>query len=176
MYQKTTLPNGLRLVTASMPHTRSVSIGLFIGVGSRYESEPQGGISHFIEHMCFKGTDVRRTPGEISAAIEGVGGVLNGGTDKEMTMYWCKVASPHFTLAMDVLVDMLLNSRFDAADIDKERQVIIEEIKMTQGHPVSRGRPAHRRTPVAGPPAGTRHRRHGGIGDGHGPEMPSSTA
>src|SRR3972149_95975 len=118
-----------------MPHPRSVSIGFFIGVGSRYESAPQAGISHFIEHMCFKGTARRRTPGEISAAIEGVGGMLNGGTDKEMTIYWCKVAQPHFLLAMDVLVDMLLNSRFDAADVDKERQVIIDEIKMTKDTP-----------------------------------------
>jgi predicted Zn-dependent peptidase len=135
LYQKTTLPNGLRLVTANMPHTRSVAIGFFIGIGSRYESEPQGGIYHFIEHMCFKGTSRRKTPSEISAAIEGVGGLLNGGTDKEMTVYWCKVAQQHFELAMDVLTDMFLNSRFDIADIEKERQVIIEEIRMTKDAP-----------------------------------------
>ena len=135
MYQKTTLPNGLRIVTATMPHTRSVAIGFFIGVGSRYETQAHAGICHFIEHMCFKGTSQRKTPSEISAAIEGVGGMLNGGTDKEMTVYWCKVAQPHFELAMDVLTDMFLNSRFDAVDIEKERQVIIEEIRMTRDTP-----------------------------------------
>ena len=118
-----------------MPHTRSVAIGFFIGTGSRYETEQHAGICHFIEHMCFKGTTRRKTPSEISAAIEGVGGMLNGGTDKEMTLYWCKVAQPHFELAMDVLSDMFLNSRFDAADIEKERQVIIEEIRMTKDSP-----------------------------------------
>ncbi len=135
MYQKTTLPNGLRIITANMPHTRSVAIGFFVGIGSRYETESQAGIYHFIEHMCFKGTSRRKTSSEISAAIEGVGGMLNGGTDKEMTVYWCKVAQPHFKLAMDVLTDMLLNSRFDLADIEKERQVIIEEIRMTKDTP-----------------------------------------
>ncbi len=135
MFQKTVLPNGIRLVTAPMPHTRSVSIGFFLGAGSRYESEKNAGISHFVEHMCFKGTEKRRTSSEISAAIEGVGGMLNAGTDKEMTIYWCKVAEPHFKLAMDVLVDMLNNSRFEPADIDKERLVIIEEIKMSKDMP-----------------------------------------
>ena len=135
MYQKTTLANGLRLVTANMPHTRSVAIGFFIGIGSRYETEHHAGICHFVEHMCFKGTSKRKTPSEISGAIEGVGGILNGGTDKEMTLYWCKVAQPHFELAMDVLTDMFLNSRFDAIDIEKERQVITEEIRMTRDTP-----------------------------------------
>jgi predicted Zn-dependent peptidase len=135
VYRRTTLPNGLRLVTATMPHTRSVAMGIFVGVGSRYETTPQAGVSHFIEHMCFKGTTRRKTPAEISAAIEGVGGILNAGTDKEMTVYWCKVAKPHFALAMDVLVDMLTNSRFDKGDVERERQVIIEEIRMTRDTP-----------------------------------------
>ncbi len=135
MYQKTTLNNGLRLITATMPHTRSVSICIFIGVGSRYETEPQAGISHFIEHLCFKGTPKRTTAREISEAIEGVGGILNGGTDKELTLYWCKVAQHHFHLALDVLADMLLHSRFDPADIERERQIIIEEINMGKDSP-----------------------------------------
>ncbi len=135
MYRRTTMPNGLRVVTATMPHTRSVAMGIFVGVGSRYETGPQAGISHFIEHMCFKGTDRRKTPAEISAAIEGVGGILNAGTDKEMTVYWCKVAKPHLTLALDVLVDMLTNSRFDTTDVERERQVIVEEIRMTKDTP-----------------------------------------
>ena len=135
MYQKETLNNGLRLFTAKMPHTRSVSICIFVGVGSRYETGEWAGVSHFIEHMCFKGTPGRPSPKEISAAIEGVGGVVNAGTDKELTVYWCKVARPHFPLALDVLVDMLRNSRFDPEDIERERQVIIEEINLSKDAP-----------------------------------------
>jgi predicted Zn-dependent peptidase len=118
-----------------MPHTRSVSIGIFLGVGSRYETEPEAGISHFIEHLCFKGTQKRPSAREISEAIEGVGGILNGGTDKELTLYWCKVAQPHFPLALDVLADMLLHPKFDPEDIENERRVIIEEINMEMDSP-----------------------------------------
>ncbi|MFB0557372.1 MAG: M16 family metallopeptidase [Dehalococcoidia bacterium] len=135
MHQKTTLDNGLRIVTTTMPHTRSVSVCFFIGVGSRYESEAQAGISHFIEHLLFKGTSKRVTAKEISEAIEGVGGMLNGGTDKESTLYWSRVAQPHFPLALDVLVDILLHSRFEPSDIERERQIIIEEINMTKDSP-----------------------------------------
>jgi len=138
LYQKLTLDNGLRLVTETMPHTRSVSIGFFIGAGSRYETDMQAGISHFIEHLCFKGTSKRPTTTDISTAIEGVGGILNAGTDKELTVYWCKVAQPHFGIALEVLVDMLLNSRFDPVEIEKERQVIIEEINMSLDSPSQR--------------------------------------
>ena len=135
MYQKTTLDNGLRILTAEMPHTHSVCITIFVGTGSRYETKQQAGISHFIEHLCFKGTEKRGSSREISAAIEGVGGILNGGTDKELTLYWCKVAQPHFQLALDVLTDILLNSKFDPAELEKERQVIIEEIHMGNDSP-----------------------------------------
>jgi len=137
-YQKTILDNGLRLITTTMPHTRSVAISFFIGAGSRHETDAQAGISHFIEHLCFRGTSKRPTAKDISTAIEGVGGILNGGTDKELTVYWCKVAQPYFQTALDVLVDMLLNSRFDPADIEKERQVIIEEINMSNDTPSQR--------------------------------------
>ncbi|MFC2034844.1 M16 family metallopeptidase [Chloroflexota bacterium] len=135
MFQKTILDSGLRVVTTTMPHTRSITICFFTGIGSRYESEKQAGISHFIEHLFFKGTQKRVTANAISAAIEGVGGILNGGTDKEITLYWCKVAQPHFPLALDVLVDMLLHSKFDPVDIERERQVIIEEINMSKDSP-----------------------------------------
>jgi predicted Zn-dependent peptidase len=138
LYHKVTLDNGLRLVTAAMPHTRSVAISFFIGSGSRYESDEQAGISHFIEHMCFKGTARRPTSTDVCTVIEGVGGMLNAATDKELTIYWCKVAQPHFHNALDVLVDILLNSRFDPSEIEKERQVIIEEIKMTLDSPAQR--------------------------------------
>lgn len=135
MYQKTVLDNGLRVITGTMPHAYSVCIGIFIGTGSRYEIDDEAGVSHFIEHLCFKGTHRRATSKEICEVIEGVGGIVNAGTDKEMTVYWCKVARPHFTLAIDVLADMLSNSRFDPEDIDKERQVIIEEINMSLDSP-----------------------------------------
>lgn len=135
MYQKTTLPNGLRIITCPMPHTRSVSVCIYMGAGSRYESEIQSGVSHFIEHLCFRGTEKRKTAKEISGAIEGVGGVLNGGTDKELTVYWCKVAQPHFKMALDVLADMVLNARFDKKDIEKERHIIVEEISMSKDAP-----------------------------------------
>jgi predicted Zn-dependent peptidase len=138
LYQKVTLDNGLRLVTEAMPHTRSVSIGFFIGTGSRYETDKQAGISHFIEHLCFKGTSKRPTTTDICTVIEGVGGILNAGTDKELTVYWCKVAQPHFGIALEVLVDMLLNSKFDPVEIEKERQVIIEEINMSLDSPPQR--------------------------------------
>jgi predicted Zn-dependent peptidase len=138
LYQKVTLDNGIRLVTAAMPHTRSVSISFFIGAGSRYETDKQAGISHFIEHLCFKGTTKRPTAAEVSTVIEGVGGILNAGTDKEMTIYWCKVAQPHFPIALDVMVDMLINSKFDPVEIEKERQVIIEEINMSLDSPSQR--------------------------------------
>ena len=138
MYQKTTLDNGLRVITVPMPHTHSVSICIFISTGSRYEAETEAGVSHFIEHLLFKGTLKRITARAISEAIEGVGGILNGSTNKELTLYWCKVAQPHVELALDVLADMLLHSRFDLQDIERERQVIIEEINMSRDSPAQR--------------------------------------
>jgi predicted Zn-dependent peptidase len=118
-----------------MPHTSSVSVCFFVGVGSRYESKDTAGVSHFIEHLVFRGTDKRPTAREISEAIEGVGGIINGGTDRETTVYWCKVARHHFGLALDVLVDMLLYPRFEPQDVENERQVVIEEIKMGYDSP-----------------------------------------
>ncbi|MCJ7523468.1 MAG: insulinase family protein [Dehalococcoidia bacterium] len=138
MYEKTVLKNGIRIVSSPMPHTRSVCICIFIGSGSRYEEEEQAGSSHFIEHLCFKGTERRPTAKEISETIDGIGGVLNGGTDKELTVYWAKVARPHFSMALDLLVDMLRNSKFNPADIENERKVIIEELNMCIDSPQSR--------------------------------------
>ncbi|MBM3166755.1 MAG: insulinase family protein [Chloroflexi bacterium] len=138
MYNQIKLDNGLRLITCNMPQTRSAAIIFYIGAGARYESDSEAGVSHFIEHLCFKGTQKRRTSKEISEAIEGVGGIINGGTDKEITTFWCRVASQHFDLALDVLVDLLLNPRFDAKDIDRERQVITEEINMSLDSPRQR--------------------------------------
>jgi predicted Zn-dependent peptidase len=138
LYRKTVLSNGLRILTEPMAHTRSVTICLFVGVGSRYEPNTRAGISHFVEHLIFRGTARRPVSGDISGAIEGLGGVLNGGTDRESTVYWCKVPCQHFGVALDVLSDVLLNSRFDADDIEKERQVIFEEINMGFDNPPSR--------------------------------------
>lgn len=135
MFTKRVLDNGLRVMTAPMTHTKSVCISMFVGVGSRYEDPEKAGISHFIEHMLFKGTDRRPTPKEISEVIEGVGGVLNGATDREYTVYWCKVARPHFEAAMDLLLDMLHKSRFVPQDLEKERGVVVEELNMVQDSP-----------------------------------------
>lgn len=138
MYPKSVLENGLRVITASMPLTRAVCVAIFVGAGSRYEGANEAGLSHFIEHLSFKGTKRRATSKEISETIEGVGGMLNGGTDKEFTIYWCKVARPHFALALDLMVDMLRNSKFDARDIERERQIIIEELNESMDSPQHR--------------------------------------
>lgn len=137
-YKKDILDNGLKVITCPMPHTRSVSVLFFVMAGSCYEQAGVAGISHFIEHMCFKGTRKRPTSYEISKAIEGVGGIMNGGTDREITSYWCKLASQHFEIAVDVIVDLLRNPLFRAEDVDKERQVIIEEINMSLDSPQQR--------------------------------------
>jgi predicted Zn-dependent peptidase len=134
-YQKEVLENGLRVITSPMPEMRSVTIGLFLAVGSRFEKPKESGVSHFIEHMLFKGTKKYPTSKDISSAIEGIGGVLNAATDKELTVYWAKVAGSQFSLAFDVLVDMILAPKFEAAEIEKERKVIIEELGMYMDSP-----------------------------------------
>lgn len=128
-YQKTILPNGVRVVTSRMSHVRSATLILYFGVGARHETDQQAGISHFLEHMLFKGTERRPDPVEITAAIEGVGGMLNAATDRESTNYWAKVPSDALPQAFDVLADMITNSRFDPLELEKERRVIIEEIR-----------------------------------------------
>ena len=135
MYNKTILNNGLRVVTANMPYARSVTVGIYLATGSRYEHKSEMGVSHFLEHILFKGSKKYPTSRELSIAVESVGGILNGETDKELTVYWCKVARPHFHIALDVLTDMILSSKFDPAEIDKERQVIIEEINRCKDSP-----------------------------------------
>lgn len=135
MFTKSTLPNGLRVVTSSMPHTRSVSLGVYVGAGSRYETPEQAGISHFVEHMLFKGTAKRPRPEDVTGAIENVGGMQNASTDREVTSYWCKVARPHFEMGLDVLLDMVLHSSYVPEEIEKERNVIIEELAQVQDNP-----------------------------------------
>ncbi|MDA0770874.1 MAG: pitrilysin family protein [Chloroflexi bacterium] len=134
-FNKTTLPNGLRIITSEMPHTRSVSICIYIGVGSRYETPEQAGVSHYLEHMVFKGTKTHPEPQEISAIIESTGGILNAGTEHESTVYWCKVAQPHFQPSLELLLDILRNSVFEQDAIEKERMVVIEELNMVNDYP-----------------------------------------
>ncbi len=133
-HTKINLPNGLCIVTEEMPHTHSVSMGVFTKVGSRYEPAHLSGISHFLEHMFFKGTPTRNAK-QISEAIEGVGGALNAFTSYDSTVYYAKVANIHFDRAVDTLSDMLLHSLFDPKEIEKERRVIIEEINMSLDQP-----------------------------------------
>ncbi len=135
MFDKTVLPNGLRVVNSFLPHTRSVSISIFVGAGSRYESDDIAGVSHFLEHMLFKGTERRPTAREISEEIEGIGGIMNAGTDKELTIYWAKVGDHRFAATMDILADSLRNSLLDQAELEKERAVILEELAMTEDSP-----------------------------------------
>jgi predicted Zn-dependent peptidase len=135
MHQMTVLDNGLRILTSTMPHTQSVSIALFIGTGSRYESVEQSGASHFIEHMLFKGTAKRPTAKEIAITIEQIGGLFNGSTGQEESTYWARVVQPHLDTAIDVLTDMIRHARFEPAEIDRERGVIAREINLTLDTP-----------------------------------------
>ena len=135
MYQSATLKNGIRILTSQMTHVRSVSIAYFFGVGSRYEDAEIAGVSHFIEHMLFKGSQRFPTAQLISETIEGVGGVLDAATDKELTVYSAKIASHHFDLAMGLLADMVRHPILDPIELEKERRVITEEINMYRDSP-----------------------------------------
>ena len=129
------LNGGARLVTATMPERLSASAVLMFGAGSRLEDERLAGVSHFIEHLYFKGTTRRPSSKEIADAIEGVGGFINASTDKELTAYWARVPSERLDLGLDVLFDIVSNSRLDPADIERERTVILEELRMYQDQP-----------------------------------------
>lgn len=135
MLQTFMLPGGLRVLVEELPYTHSVSVGCFVGVGSGHENPPDCGISHFIEHMLFKGSRRRPTPRLISDAIEGIGGILDAYTSFESTVYYAKVADIHFDRAVDVLSDMLLHPCFDPRDVEKERRVIAEELRQTEDTP-----------------------------------------
>jgi predicted Zn-dependent peptidase len=134
MYRKTTLPNGLRVLTESMPAVRSATVGIWADVGSSVEKHERRGISHLVEHMLFKGTQ-RRTARQIAETMDAVGGNLNAFTDKETTCYYAKVIDRHVPLALDVLADMFLHSAFDPGELKKEQKVILEEIKMYEDSP-----------------------------------------
>ena len=132
----TTLANGVRVITEAMPHVRSVSIGIWIGAGSRRETPEQNGVSHFIEHMLFKGT-ASRSAEDIARSVDSIGGNLDAFTAKEMVCYNTKVLDEHLSRAFDVVADLVLHPRFDEADIEKEKGVILEEIKMEADSPDS---------------------------------------
>jgi predicted Zn-dependent peptidase len=134
MYGKTVLPSGLRILTEQMPAVRSASVGIWADVGSAVENREHRGISHLVEHMLFKGTQ-RRSARQIAETMDGVGGNLNAFTDKENTCYYAKVIDRHVPLALDVLADMFLHSSFDAQELAKEQNVILEEIGMYEDSP-----------------------------------------
>jgi len=133
-YQLTTLDNGLRVLTVPMANRDSAAVAIWVKAGGRYESKKISGISHFLEHMMFKGTPTRNTR-QIKEAIEGVGGVLNAFTGEEMTCYFAKLLKQYYPRALDVLSDMVLHSTVPADELAKERPVILEEIKMYRDVP-----------------------------------------
>ncbi|HEY4438897.1 MAG TPA: pitrilysin family protein [Candidatus Elarobacter sp.] len=134
MIRTTTLPSGLRVLTETMTHVRSVTIGVWCDVGSAVEPPERRGLSHLLEHMVFKGTP-RRTARAIAEEMDAVGGELNAMTDKESTCFYAHVVDRHLPLAVDVLADMLQNALFAEDDLERERQVVLEEIKMYDDSP-----------------------------------------
>jgi predicted Zn-dependent peptidase len=130
MFERNTLDNGLRVLTADLPHAQSVAVLLMLAAGSRYETAESSGIAHFAEHMFFKGTERRPTAREIAGAIDAIGGEFNAFTGKESTTYYVKCAAEHRDVALDVLVDMLRHSRFAEDEIEREKGVIVEEMNM----------------------------------------------
>ncbi|HKY31435.1 MAG TPA: pitrilysin family protein [Candidatus Polarisedimenticolia bacterium] len=134
MHRKEVFSNGLTLLTEEMPNLRSVSLGVWLKQGSRHESADENGVSHFIEHLLFKGTE-RRTAAEIAKTIDAIGGQCDAFTSKEYTCFYARVLDQHLPLAVDLLSDIVLHPRFDPQNIEKERKVIFEEIKMVEDSP-----------------------------------------
>lgn len=132
--QKSTLANGLRVITETIPSVRSISVGIWVKIGSRWEKEPEAGITHFLEHMLFKGTDTR-TSFDISSSIEATGGYLNAMTSSEYTCYYVRCLDTELATAIDVLTDMVLHPKFPEEEIEKEKKVVIEEMKMYRDNP-----------------------------------------
>lgn len=134
MIQRSQLPNGIRVVSEHLTSVPSATLGIWVENGSRFERSHQGGISHFLEHLLFKGTD-RRTAAQIAEEIDAVGGVLNAFTGKEYTCYYARVLAEHADLAADVLADLFLHSRFDPDEIERERTVVLQEISQVEDTP-----------------------------------------
>lgn len=134
MVQIITAKNGVRIVAEQMPHVRSLSVGIWVNAGSRYETIEENGITHFIEHMLFKGTK-NRTARQIAEEFDRIGGEINAFTSKENTCYYAKVLDHHGEIAITILADMFFNSLFTKEDIERERQVVLEEIYMSEDDP-----------------------------------------
>ena len=134
MFEKTLLDNGVRILTEQRSGTRAVSLGIWVENGSRHEQRPQGGLSHFVEHLLFKGTK-RRSAQRIAQEMDSVGGVINAFTGKESTCYYAKVLDEHLPLAIDLLTDIFLHSEFDPEEIERERTVILQEIASADENP-----------------------------------------
>ncbi len=134
LYRKTMLDNGIRVVSETIAHVRSVSLGVWANVGSRDEGPSQNGISHFLEHMVFKGTRNRNVR-EIAQSLESLGGYLNAFTTKEQTCFYARVLDTYVGEAMDVLADLVLNATFGRQEMEKEKQVVIEELKNAEDDP-----------------------------------------
>jgi len=133
-YQKTLLPNGVRVVSESVPYVRSVSLGIWIQVGSRDETDDEQGMSHFLEHMLFKGTE-KRTTFDIAHSLESLGGGLDAFTSRDLTCFYARCLDEHLDVALEVLADMLQNSVFDLEEIEKEKRVVLEEIQTVEDAP-----------------------------------------
>ena len=131
---ETRLPNGLRVVSYRMPHLETVSMGIWVGVGARHETAPEQGISHLLEHMAFKGTE-RRTARDIAEEIEAVGGELNAATSLETTAYFSRVLAGDIGLSLDILADILQSPRHSEEELEREREVILQEIAATRDSP-----------------------------------------
>lgn len=130
-----TLDNGLRVVVIPLPHARSVSLSAYVAAGARYEAAPDAGLSHFVEHLCFKGTERRPRPQDIAAEIDALGGSMNAATDREYTVYYSKVIPQHAEQTLDVLGDILRNSLYRPAEVERERGVILEELAAVEDSP-----------------------------------------
>ena len=130
VFERETLLNGLRVLTAPIPTSQSVACFVMLAAGSRYETAETNGIAHFAEHMFFKGTERRPTARDIGSEIDGIGGEFNAFTGKEYTGYYVRCAAEHRRLAFDVLVDMIRHSKFEPEEIDREKGVIVEEMNM----------------------------------------------
>src|SRR5436190_490072 len=135
-FTRKVLLNGLRLLTIPMPSFESATVLVMVGAGSRYETHQNNGISHFLEHMAFKGTQKRPSAMAIASLIDGIGGEFNAFTGKETTGYYIKAEKTHVELSLDLLSDMLQESLLDATEIEKEKGVIMEEINLYEDTPM----------------------------------------
>lgn len=135
VYERTVLPNGLRVISAYLPNAYSVAVSVYVAAGSRYERDEEAGISHFVEHLCFKGTESYPTARDIAEVVDTIGGHINGGTDRELTVFYAKAARSHFPLVVDLLLELVSRPRLEPEEVEKERQVILEELAAVEDSP-----------------------------------------